>query len=105
MAGAAQAPYIQVSVAGQRVVGGLSLSLTVPEGVTLRGSTAAWTQCAQSGRTIRCTAGPSPSADWSGTISTSWTPESSGSVTAVVAGADRSGRRVTASAATTWPSP
>ncbi|HEV7147456.1 MAG TPA: sigma-70 family RNA polymerase sigma factor [Pedococcus sp.] len=105
MAGPAQAPYIQVSVSGQHVVGGLSLSITVPEGATLRGSTAAWTQCVQSGRTIRCTAAPSSSSDWSGTISTSWLPESSGPVTAVVAGVDRSGRRVTASAATTWPSP
>ena len=105
MAGSAQSPFVQVSVSGQRVGGPLSLTLTVPEGVSLNGSTGAWTNCAQSGRTIRCTAGPSSSAAWSGSISTTWGPGSGGSVTAIVTGTDRSGRRVSASAATTWPSP
>jgi RNA polymerase sigma factor (sigma-70 family) len=105
MAGSAQSPFVLVSVSGQRIVGALSLALTVPEGVSLRGSTGAWTNCAQSGRAIRCTAGASSSAAWSGSISTTWEPGTGGSVAAIVTGTDRSGRRVSASAATTWPSP
>ncbi|NYG08635.1 RNA polymerase sigma factor (sigma-70 family) [Phycicoccus badiiscoriae] len=103
MGGPAATPFIQLSASGQQLAGGLGLTLTVPSGVTLTGSTGAWQQCTQSGVTIRCVGAATSTQSWSGTISTSWAPKARGAVTATVKGTYRSGVPAAATAATTWP--
>jgi RNA polymerase sigma factor (sigma-70 family) len=103
MGGPTTAPFIQISASGQQLAGGLHLRLSVPVGVSLRGSSGAWQQCTQSGTTITCVASASSAQSWSGTVSTTWAQGSSGTVQATVAGTYQSGAPASATAATTWP--
>ena len=106
MGGPNTAPFIQVSASGQEVAGRLGLSLSVPAGVALVGSSGAWQGCAQSGTTITCTAPAAAAAtgqSWSGTISTRWAAGASGAVSATVTGTYRSGAAAYSSATTRWP--
>lgn len=103
MGGPAAAPFIQISASGEQIVGGVQLHLSVPVGVALTGSGGGWQGCTQAGTTITCSAPASSSQSWSGTVSTKWAPDSSGTVQATVSGTYQSGARASATAATTWP--
>jgi hypothetical protein len=99
------APFFQVAASARELASGLTLELTVPAGVTLTGSFGDWGQCTQNGLTIACSAPPSASQNWSGSVNTSWAAGAQGTVRAVVTGTYRSGSSASASTATTWPHP
>lgn len=103
--GANAAPFFQVSASGRQLAGGLRLTVTVPTGVTLTGTSGDWQQCTQSGVTVACSAPASAGQSWSGSLSTSWAPGAQGTVSALVTGTYRSGGTASASTATTWPKP
>jgi hypothetical protein len=99
-----EAVTMAVDAAVGGTVGPLTLTLSVPTGVTLSSANGAWTQCAQTSvTTVRCTAAHDASGSWSGQVHTAWPTGVRGSITATIRGTYATGAEANGSITVGWP--
>ena len=92
-----------VTARAQGIVGFLSLTIEVPEGVALLSAVGDWEGCRQSLGVITCHTRDAGADEWKGTIHTVWRPGVHGGVTASVAGTYANGSAARGGVGTSWP--
>jgi RNA polymerase sigma factor (sigma-70 family) len=93
-----------VTARGDGTTGPLTLTVTVPDGVVLAGSSGDWHVCSQAGRTITCQAEHSSTGHWTGTVTTDWAGQAAGRVQVTVTGQGAGGSSPSGSVAIPWSS-
>jgi RNA polymerase sigma factor (sigma-70 family) len=94
---------ITVGASAEGIVGGLTLVLEVPAGVSLAGVSGDWTSCAENQTTISCRTTAVRATTWAGTVHTVWAADAHGRVRATVKGTYANGSPAQGSIETTWP--
>ena len=93
-----------VSAHADGTTGPVTLTMTLPAGVVLAGSTGDWHTCHQAGSMVTCQAEHSDTGRWTGTVTTDWSGQTAGSARVQVSAQQAGGTETSAFVVIPWSS-